>query len=332
MKRNVLSPTATLRAGVLLVGVILQWGWPVVPALSADSFDMISVVLESSKFRGKSPLEKMLAAAELVKTNRVKSADWALPLLDWAEQYTREPSGPVDRLKRWLELTEDDRLGNLRIPRDLLNRVLLAEYLTAHTAYLQFGPRKKLELLGRLDQERLVDWSVALAYARIYAGTVLLGAGDEPTAPPLQALANLRGLTEKSLVSWHYTVPSEGVLAAEALAMDQVFVNGGHNEKLKRLEAIEKEGLISFLTRKEFERLPAWRLLVNDKGFLKADQAKRRDRILELRDKNLITPSTVTELMAVFAPSLPAPAEPKPKQGNPKPESRMSPPTMPLRR
>jgi hypothetical protein len=166
-----------------------------------------------------------------------------------------------------------------------------------------------------LEREKLVDWSVALAYARIYAGNVILGATDQPVAQPFQALANLKGLTEKSLVSWHYTVPTEGVLAAEALAMDQSFMTGGHIEKLKRLEAIENKGLISFLTRKEFERLPAWRLLVNDRSFLKADQKQRSDRILELKDSRLITPSTATELMAVFAPSLPPPAEPRPKQG-----------------
>jgi hypothetical protein len=315
MKAVSLGSRFVLAAAFAGLFVICGGPWGLV--WSADNSDVVSAVIESSRFKGKSPLEKLLAAAEILKSARVKTVDWALPLLDWADQYTREPAGPVDRLKRWLELAEDERLGHLRIPRDFLNRVLLAEYLIAHTAYPQFGPAKKLELLGRLEQERLIDWSVALAYARIYAGTVILGAEDTPTVPPLEALGKLKELTEKQLVSWHYTVPSEGVLAAEALAVDKAYSNGSDVDKLRRLEALEKEGLVSFLTRKEFERLPAWRLLVGDGGFLKASQAQRRDRIMKLKSDNLITPSTAGELMAAFAPSFPPPPDPKAKRGRP---------------
>lgn len=279
----------------------------------SDRFDVVSGVIEAPMFKGKTPLERLTLAADLLRANKLKHSDMSFPLLDWADQYLREPTEPLERLQRWATLTNEDKFSNLRIPRDFLNRMLLAEYLVNQTEYLKFSPYEKLALLGKLEQEKLVDWSVALAYARIYAGGVIVGSKDFKNTSPSEALRRLKELQDAGLVGWHYRVPSEGVLAAEALALDGEYQRTDYSGRLRKLEALEKEGLISSLTRKELEKLPAWRLLVDDPSFLRAAPAERKDRILRLKNQDLISGSTYSDLMAVFGPlALASPSGSKP--------------------
>jgi hypothetical protein len=272
---------------------------------ASDQFDVVSGVIESPRFKGKSPGEKLDLAAKLIRSNKLKQSDVAFLLLDWADRYVREPSDPLERLRRWAKLTNDEQLGHLRIPRDFLNRMLITEYLVNETPYLEANPYEKMELLGKLEQKKLVDWSVFLAYARIYAGGIVIGANGYRHTTPLEALRTLKSLKDKGLIGWHYRVPTEAILSAEELASDKDYQKGSLADRLAKLNELEKEGLISRLTRKELERLPAWRLLVGDPSFLKAGPSVKRKRLSQLKDQGLISSSTYTDLMAIFG-ALPA--------------------------
>ncbi len=267
---------------------------------AVESFDIVSSVVESPDFNGKKPLEKLLLAAQLIKSNKLNQSDLSFILLDWADRYLREPDDPLQRLERWAKLTNEDKLRHVRIPRDFLNRILLAEYLVNNASYLKATAKEKLEILRELGDRNLVDWSVALAYARIYAGGIVMGVEGFKNRTPLQALETLRNITSQNLVGWHYTVPTEAVLAAEALAMDSEYENGEPAERLKKLRALEGKGLISMVNRRELEKLPVWRLLEGDPKFMKAGPAKKREHIDSLKSKELISLATEAELLAIF--------------------------------
>lgn len=280
---------------------------------TTEGFDLVSAVLDSPQFKGKKPLEKLEAASELIKTNKLKQADLSFVLLDWVDEYLREPTDSLERLRRWAALTNDDKLSNLRIPRDFLNRTLLAEYLVGKTSYLDVPPYNKLELLRSLEQKKLVDWSVFLAYARLYAGGVVIRAKEYEKTPPVEALKMLSDLKNQGMVDWHYKVPTEGLLVAEALALDKEYQQGGPSKQLAKLRDLEAKGLISQITRKELEKLPAWRLLESDSSFLRATPRARRKRLQELQKSGLISASTSADLSAIFVSTpLEAPVESKP--------------------
>lgn len=282
-------------------------------AWAMEVFDVVAGFIESPQFKGKDPLEQLHLAADLVRSKKVKHKDLAFILLDWSDRYLREPSDPLQRLERWATLNNDEKLNNLTLPRDFLNRMLLAEYLVEKTAYLKAAPLKKLELLESLAKKNLVDWSVALTYARIYAGSVITGAKAYQTVNPLEALQLLKKLKDEDLVGWHYRVPSEGVLIAEALAMDKEYQNAGPLERLTKLRDLERKGIISSVTRKELEKLPAWRLLVDDPAFLKANPNAKRERIAQLKTEGLISASTSSDLKGIFRPMpLASPEEARP--------------------
>jgi hypothetical protein len=270
------------------------------PGQASDHFDVVSGVIESPRFRGKSPREKLDLAARLIRSNELKQSDVAFLLLDWADRYVREPTDPVERLRRWAKLTNDEKLGHVRLPRDFLNRMLITEYLVNQTPYLEVTPYEKMELLGKLEQKKLVDWSVFLAYARLYAGGIVVGADGYRRTTPLEALRSLKTLKDKGLIGWHYRVPTEAILAAEELAIDKGYQNGSWADRLAMLNDLETKGLISRLTRKELEKLPAWRLLVGDLSFLKAGPAGKRTRLSQLKDRELISSSTYADLMEIF--------------------------------
>jgi len=263
---------------------------------------VVAGFIESPQFKGKDPLEQLHLAADLVRSKKVKHKDMAFILLDWSDRYLREPSDPLERLERWANLTNDEKLNNLTLPRDFLNRSLLAEYLVDKTAYLKSAPHKKLEMLGSLTTKNLVDWSVALTYARIYAGSIITGAKAYQTVSPLEALNLLKKLKDEDLVGWHYRVPSEGVLIAEALAMDKDYQQAGPLERLVKLRELERKGLISSVTRKELEKLPAWRVLVGDAAFIKGDPNVKRQRLAQLKNEGLISASTWSDLKGIFRP------------------------------
>ncbi len=291
------SPLSVWPAAVFLWILLAVHG-----AAASDYFDVVSGVLESPRFKGKGPLQKLLIAAELIRTNKLKQSDMAFPLLDWTDEYLRAPSNLVERLKRWAELTGDEKLGHLRLPRDYFNRMLLAEYLVSQTSYLNVSPREKLGLLRKLDEEKLVDWSVFLAYARIYAGGVIMGAQKYNKTQPKQALHTLKTLRDEGLVDWHYRIPTESILVAEALALDDEYQRGSNGRRLGKIRNLEKKGLISPLTRKELEKLPAWRMLIQDAAFLKANLKLRRQKLDKLKEDGLISASTASDLMEVFSP------------------------------
>ncbi|MBM4328712.1 MAG: hypothetical protein FJ118_16285 [Deltaproteobacteria bacterium] len=292
----------------------LAWIFTALPcAVAVDSFDVVSGVIENSRLKGKSPLEKLNLTADRFRAQKLDQSDMSFFLLDWADQYLRTVSDPLERLQRWAELTNDDKLRHLRIPRDFLNRMLLAEYLAAKTSYLQVPPYKKLEIIAELERRNLVDWSVALAYARIYAGGVISGAQAYEKRGPLEALKSLKLLIDQGLVSWHYRVPTEAVLSAEALALDQEYQAGSSEERLVKVRELESKGLISELTKRELEKLPAWRRLVDDPSFLSADAATKRDRVSKMRASQLISQATAADLINIFRlKPISSPLEPKP--------------------
>jgi hypothetical protein len=268
----------------------------------AEALDVVSGVIESPRLKGKRPFEKLLSAAELLKEKKLKHSDLVFLLLDWTDRYIREPSDPLARLKRWAQITNDERLSQLRLPRDLLNRVLLAEYLVRETPYLKSQPRKRLELLAELSRQKLVDWSVFLAYARLYAGDVINGATQYENPTPIQALKTLKSLKDDGLIGWHYRVPTEAILSAEALALDKKYRQGTPLQQLEKLRELEQAGLVTALTRKDLEKLPAWRLLMADKSFLNAGPKQKKKRLLYLKDKGLILASTYSDLVQIFQP------------------------------
>ena len=146
-------------------------------------------------------------------------------------------------------------------------------------------PRKRLELIRRLEQENLVDWSVALAYSRLYAGAVVSGAKEYDKRTPLEAVASLKKLEDEDLVSWHYGVPTEAILIAEALAMDEGFKQANPLDRLIKLRDLERKNLITTLNKKEMEKLPAWRFLVGDPTFLKANANMKQQAALEAQKR-----------------------------------------------
>ncbi len=231
---------------LICAGLVAAAVWLVfeaAPCQGTDTFDVVSGVLESSLFKGKKPLEKLELAAELVRTNKLKQSDLSFVLLDWADQYLREPPDPTERLQRWAALTSDEKLGSLRIPRDFLNRILLAEHLVARTSYLEVSPRERLELLGKLEQKKLVDWSVFLAYGRLYAGGIAIRARKYEKTTPVESLAILKDLKDDGLIDWHYKVPTEAILAAEALAIDKEYQKDPPARRLAKLRDMETSGI-----------------------------------------------------------------------------------------
>lgn len=295
--------------GVVTAGIFLLSGG----AAAFEGFDLVSGVIESSQFKGKDPLQKLQLASELLRSKKLRQSDMTFILLDWGDQYAREPSDPLERLKRWAELTNDEKLSKLPIQRDFLNRILLAEYLVDKTPYLKVLPHKKMELLASLAKKNLVDWSVALTYARIYAGGLITGAKSYQHTAPLEALNLLKKLKDEDLVGWHYRIPTEGVLIAEALAMDKEYQQASQYDRLVKLRDLERKGIISSLTKKELEKLPVWRLLVDDPSFLKAAPAVKKDKILKLKVEGLISASTSSDLRGIFRPMpLASPHEARP--------------------
>jgi hypothetical protein len=278
-----------------------------------DVFDVVPGVIESPEFKGKDPIDKLRLVADLLRSNRIKQSDVAYLVLDWGDQYLREPSDPLERLKRWAELANDRQLSHIKIPRDFLNRILLAEYLVSQTSYVEGSPRKKLEILGKLAEKNLVDWSVALAYAGLYAGSIVTGAKDHDTVSPMEELDILKRLRDAGLVGRHYWVPTEAILVSEVLAMDRDFRKASPFDQLVKLREFERKGLITVQTRKELEKLPVWRLLASDSSFLKADPVAKRERLLKLKTEGLVSASTSSDLNGMFHPMpLTSPMEGRP--------------------
>jgi hypothetical protein len=298
---------------LVLPAVVLSLTLLCCQARAFDVFDVVPGVIESPEFKGKDPIEKLRLVADLLRANRIKQSDVAYLVLDWGDQYLREPSDPLERLKRWAELANDRQLGHIKIPRDFLNRVLLAEYLVSQPAYVKGSARKKLEILGKLSEKNLVDWSVALAYAGLYAGSIVTGAKDHDSVPPLEELDILKKLRDAGLVGRHYWVPTEAILASEVLAMDRDFRKASPYDQLAKLRELERKGLITVQTRKELEKLPVWRLLASDSSFLKADAASKRERLLKLKTEGLVSASTSSDLNGMFRPlPLTSPMEARP--------------------
>lgn len=302
-------------ASVLMVPMAANSGF--------DVFDLVSGVIESPQFKGKDPIDKLRLAADLLRNKQIKQSDISFIVLDWGDQYLREPSNLLDRLKRWSVLANDDQLSYLRIPRDVLNRMLLAEYLVRQPDYREAPPRKRLEIIGKLAEKNLVDWSVALSYARLYAGGIITGAKQHEVTPPLEGLVILKNLKDQGLVGLYYGVPTEAILATEALAMDEAYMRASPFEQLIKLREWERKGLITDMTKKEFEKLPVWRLLVADPSFLKSDPTVKRERLAKLKSDGIISAATSSDLNGIFRPvPLASPLESRP---TPLPE-KISPP------
>lgn len=293
----------------VIASIILSW----LPTEAFEAVDVISGVIDSSQFKGKDPISRLRLAADLLHDKKLKPSDMTFLLLDWGDQYLREPSDPLERLKRWTDLTNDEKLSHLKIPRDFFNRILLAEFLVNKTPYLKSSPQKRLEIISKLEEKNLVDWSVALVYARLYAGAILSGSKGFDTTSPLEALNILKKLEDGKLVGWHYRVPVETILVAEALAMDKAYQEASPLDRLAKLREFEKKGLVTAQTKKELEKLPAWRLLVTDPSFLKADPKAKKEKLQKLEGDGLISQSTASDLKGIFRPSTLAPSvRPKP--------------------
>jgi hypothetical protein len=277
------------------------------PVGAFDLVDLVPGVIDHPLFKGKDPLSRLQLAADLLRSSTLSHSDMAFLLLDWGDQYVREPSDPLERLKRCAKLTSDEKLSQLKIPRDFLNRTLLAEYLVNKTPYVKMAPRERLELVAKLEANHLVDWSVALAYAQLYAGGIIAGAKSFNETPPLEALVLLRRLKDEKLIGSHYSVPTEAILIAEALAMDKDYQKASPYDRLVRLKDLERKKIITSTTKKELEKLPAWRFLVADSSFLKADPRGKRERLMKLEADGLISATTSSGLKAIFRPGAQAP-------------------------
>ncbi|AFM27252.1 hypothetical protein Desti_4628 [Desulfomonile tiedjei DSM 6799] len=267
-----------------------------------EVFDLVTGVIDSPHFKGKDPLTKLRLAADLLRNKKLRHSDMTFLVLDWGDRYLREPSDPMERLRRWAELNSDDQLSHLRIPRDVLNRILLAEYLVGQPQYMNGGPLQRLEILKQLSESNLVDWSVSLAYARLYAGGLISGGKTYQPVTPLEGLTALKQLKDNGLVGWHYKVPTEAILVAEALAMDKGFQQASPYDQLLKLRDLERKGLITMLTKKELEKLPAWRMLISETQFLKSDPAVKKTRLSELKSEGLLSASTWSDLATIFRP------------------------------
>ncbi len=298
MKREGRSLPSSLCTVALIAGFLVC----ACDAWSSDVFDLVRNVIDAPRFKGKDAITSLGLAAELLRTGKVKQADMAFMLLDWGDRYLREPREPLERLRRWAKLNSDETLSRLKMPRDYLNRMILAEYLVRHKSYMKGTPEKKLEIVGTLERENLVDWSVALAYARLYAGAIISGATAYRIPQPSESLIALKKLKERGLVGWHYRVPTEAVLVAETLALDSKFQKAGPYERLVILKGLKSQGLITSVTKKELEKLPVWRVLVADRAFLKADPEAKRTLLARLKSDGLISPSTCSDLEGIFRP------------------------------
>jgi hypothetical protein len=283
-------------ASVLLLLHVL---WPL-RCQAAEVFDLVSGIMDAPLFRGKDPITRLRAAADLLGSNQIQQSDMVFVVMDWTDQYLREPSDPIERLKRWAMLGQDEKLSHLKIPRDVFNRVLVAEYLVNDTPYLKISPEKRLKILKKLGS--LVDWTVALSYARLYAGDIISGAKSFQYRTPAEALALLKKLADEGLVGWHYRVPAEATLVAEMLAADKDYQKATPLNQLIKLRELEHKGLITPVNKKELEKLSAWRLLINDPSFLKADADTKRARLLKLKEDGLITAFTYSDLHGIFRP------------------------------
>jgi len=295
-----------IRYGILVRSIILAIAVGLVliswPVGAFDLVDVVPGVIDHPQFKGKDPLARLQLAADLLRSSTLSHSDMAFLLLDWVDQYVREPSDPLERLRRWAKLTSDEKLSQLKIPRDFINRTLLAEYLINKTTYVKMTPRERLELVAKLEANHLVDWSVALAYAQIYAGGIVSGAKSFNAIPPLEALNLLRGLKEEKLVGGHYSVPTEAVLIAEALAIDKEYQAASPYDRLVKLKDLERKEVITSTSKKELEKLPTWRFLVADSSFLKADPRGKRERLMKLKADGLISATTSSDLKAIFRP------------------------------
>jgi hypothetical protein len=288
--------------------------FPLIAGAGFDVFDLVSGVIESPQFKGKDPIDKLHLAAALLRNKQIKQSDMAFVVLDWGDQYLREPSDPLDRLRRWAVLATDEQLSYLKIPRDFLNRTLLAEYLVKQPGYLKAPPEKRLEIIAELAQKKLVDWFVSLSYSRLYAGGIVTGSKGYEVTKPFESLVILKNLKDKGLIGWHYSVPTEAVLATEALAMDKDYAKASPYDQLAKLGDWERKGLITAMTKKELEKLPAWRLLVADPSFLKADPAVKRERLTNLKSEGIISAATCSDLNGIFRPvPLASPLESRPE-------------------
>lgn len=307
--------SSSIRIGFAFFTTLLfsHFEFPSQQVFCFDGVDIVSGVLESPQFKGKELMTKLSLASDLVKKNKLSKTGSPYFLLDWVDQYLREPSDNLERLKRWAEFCNSEMFSNLKVPRDFLNRALVAEYLNSQPVYSKASPHRKLELLRNLGKKNLVDWSVALSYENLIAGTLIYGSKYQDNLAPLDSLAILKKLRDDKLVGNHYTVMMESILAQEALCQDVEYVNGSPMNRLVKIRDMERKGLITPQTRKELEKLPAWRLLINDPGFLRLDSPQKRARILKLKHDGLFTSSTASDLTSIFKGASNASAsEPKP--------------------
>ncbi len=265
-----------------------------------EGVDVISGILESPQFKGREPLAKLTLASELLKENKLSRTDSSYILLDWVDQYLREPADPLERLKRWSDFNGNDKFSVIKVPRDYLNRVLLAEYLAKQANFARAPAHKKLEILRKLRKKNLVEWSVALSYENLIAGSILYGAKISDIDGPMESLTALKKLREENLIGNHYKVMAEGLLAAEALSRDADYEKGSPLERLIKLRELERKGLIGAQTRKELEKLSAWRLVTNDPGFLKLEPSQKKLKLSRLKNDGLITASTTSDLNSIF--------------------------------
>ncbi len=269
-------------------------------AYGFEGFDVVSGILESPQFKGKDLRSRLLLASEMLKENKLSRTETSYLLLDWVDQYLREPPDPLDRLRRWSEFSNDEKFSNLKVPRDFLNRTLLAEFLVKQPNFYSGSPHKKLEILRKLHKKKLIEWSVALSYENLIAGSLINGAKIVDTPSPAESLATLKKLREDNLVGDHYRVMAEGVLATEVLAKDPEYHKASPMERLVKIRDLEKRGLISTQTKKDLERIPAWRLVTNDPTFLRMEPSQKRLRLSKLKNEGILTSSTNADFNLIF--------------------------------
>ena len=174
--------------------------------------------------------------------------------------------------------------------------------------------------LGPVGEVRLMpDWSTMTllpytkGHAQVLSDMVVSETGKMWEHCPRDFLRKqVQKLKDRGLVGWHYRVPTEAVLVAETLALDSKFQKSAPYERLVILRGLERQGLITSVTKKELEKLPVWRVLVSDPAFLKADPEEKRTLLAKLKSEGLISASTCSDLGGIFRPLSPSTAESAP--------------------
>ena len=192
-------------------------------------------------------------------------------------------------------------LQDIELPRDLMDDVVM-RMVYGDPRWEEGTPRERLEVLREIKLNRI--WSpmmAQIAHAHITA-VLYEETKDRPADEvPLAALITLREYKKKELIEWglfHELMERRHILAF--LDQSPEVQRGAPMDTLKLLRTMEREQLISSMSRTEFELPYAMQHIQADAAFHAADEAGRKAYIKNLRDDNLIDFHSVAAIEAAF--------------------------------